>query len=51
MKGVFDINLGSKYDNIEGKRYHFPTHKGYLPVAEALKDDWVLFRESKREGG
>lgn len=51
MKGVFDINLGSKYDNIEGKRYHFPTHKGYLPVAETLKDDWVLFRESKREGG
>ena len=51
MKGVFDINLGSKYDNIEGKRYHFPTHKGYLPVAETLEGDWVLFRESKREGG
>jgi putative restriction endonuclease len=51
LKGVFDINLGSKYDNIEGKRYHFPTHKGYLPVAEALKGEWVLFRESKRERG
>lgn len=51
MKGVFDINLGSKYDNIEGKRYHFPTHKGYLPLAETLKGEWVLFRESKREGG
>lgn len=51
MKGVFDINLGSKYDNIEGRRYHFPTSKRYLPVAEALVGDWVLFRESKREGG
>lgn len=51
MKGVFDINLGSKYANIEGQRYHIPMHKIYRPVAEALVGDWVLFRESKREGG
>lgn len=51
MKGVFDVKPGSGYDDRPSERYHFPTRKHYLEVAEAVLGDWIIYRESKRDGG
>lgn len=51
MKGVFDVRPGSGYNDLLGGWYQFPTHKGYLPIALSVVGDWVLYRESKRDGG
>ena len=49
MKGVFDINRKSRYDDDIALRYHFPSQ--YRQVAAALAGDWILYRETRRHGG
>lgn len=49
MKGVFDTRPHSGYDDEVSVRYHFPNN--YLPAAQKLVGDWVVFREPRREGG
>lgn len=48
-KGIFDTKSGSGYDDDVPSRYHFPSR--YLPVAETLVGDWVIYREPRRDGG
>lgn len=40
MKGVFEINLGSGYDDEIALRYHFPAKRDFLRIAEELVGDW-----------
>lgn len=49
MKGVFEINGNSRYDDEITERYHFPSN--YLPVARDLAGDWVVYRETRIAGG
>ncbi len=50
MKGVFDVKLGSGYDDDIARRYHFPV-RPYLQVASECVGDWVVYRETRRNGG
>ena len=51
MKGVFDLKLGSGYDDDIARRYHFPDQKHYREAALACVGDWVIYRESRRNKG
>ncbi|KQS03580.1 hypothetical protein ASG11_04350 [Sphingomonas sp. Leaf357] len=51
MKAVFDIKSGSGYNDALPDRYQFPDRRDYLDAAFAAVGDWVLFRESQRNGG
>lgn len=51
MKGVFDTKPSSGYDDSLSERYHFPARRDYLDVAQAVVDDWVLYREPQRNQG
>ena len=49
MNGVFDTRAGTAYDDDIKTRYHFPNR--YLTAALACVDDWILYREPRRDGG
>ena len=49
MNGVFDTRAGTIYDDELPSRYHFPNR--YLPAALACVDDWIVYREPRRNGG
>src|SRR3546814_7827988 len=49
VKGVFEISGDSRYDDLITERYHFPSQ--YLPQARQLKNDWILYRETRVSGG
>ena len=51
MKGVFDVRPGSGYNDRLADRYNFTTRSDYLSFARAIEGDWILYRESKRDGG
>jgi putative restriction endonuclease len=50
-KAVFDVNPGSGYDDDIVSRYHFPAKRPYVEAAESAINDWVLYREPRRNGG
>lgn len=49
MKGILDTKLRSSYDDDIVQRYHFP--KIYLETVREFIDDWVIYRETRRNGG
>jgi putative restriction endonuclease len=49
MKGVFEINGTSRYDDLIAERYHFP--RVYLRAAQACIGDWIVYRETGSAGG
>lgn len=51
VKAVFDVKLGSRYNDDVAWRYHFPTQSNYLAAAEAAIGDWVIYRETQRNKG
>jgi putative restriction endonuclease len=51
MKGVFDLKLESGYDDDIARRYHFPATRPYREAALACVGDWIVYRESRRNGG
>jgi putative restriction endonuclease len=51
LKGVFDTKPSSGYDDSLAERYHFPATRPYLDVARAVVDDWILYREPRRNDG
>lgn len=51
MKAVFDLKSGSGYDDALPYRYQFPDRRPYLEAARGAVGDWVLLRESQRNGG
>jgi putative restriction endonuclease len=51
VKAVFDLNLGSPYNDELPERYQFPDRRDYLDAAINAVGDWVLFRESRRNRG
>lgn len=51
MKGVFDLKPGSGYNDAPAERYHFPAKRPYMEVALGVEGDWVLYRETQRNGG
>jgi putative restriction endonuclease len=51
VKAVFDVKPASGYDDDITLRYHFPGKSNYLSAAREAVGDWVLFRESQRNGG
>jgi len=51
MKGVFDLKPGSGYNDTPAERYHFPATRPYMEVALAVQGDWILYRETQRNGG
>ncbi len=50
-KAVFDAKPGSTYDDDIVWRYHFPATRPYIEVAEGAVNDWVLYREPRRNSG
>jgi putative restriction endonuclease len=48
VKGIFDTKANSGYDDDMG-RYHCPSQ--YRAVAEQLVGDWIVYRETQRNGG
>jgi putative restriction endonuclease len=51
VKAVFDLKPGSGYDDVAGSRYQFPDRRNYLTAALDAVDDWILYREPKRNEG
>jgi putative restriction endonuclease len=51
MKAVFDTKPNSGYDDEIVRRYHFPTQRNYMAVAEAAIGDWIVYREPQRNRG
>lgn len=51
MKGVFDLKPGSGYNDTPAERYHFPAKRNYMEAALAVVGDWILYRETQRNGG
>ncbi|WP_310538870.1 HNH endonuclease [Phenylobacterium sp.] len=51
MKAVFDTKPNSRYDDEIDRRYHFPTQSNYLAAARAAVGDWIVYRETQRNGG
>jgi putative restriction endonuclease len=49
LKGVFEISGNSQYDDNIIERYHFPSN--YLSVAADLQNDWIIYRETRVNGG
>jgi putative restriction endonuclease len=48
---VFDLNLGSSYNDELPERYQFPALSNYLDAARNAVGDWVLIRETQRNRG
>lgn len=48
-KGVFIHNPSSQYDDRPESRYHFP--KRYLSRVTPLVGEWILYYESRKNGG
>jgi putative restriction endonuclease len=51
VKGVFDVKPGSPYKDRVAEWYHFPKRSHYVEAANLVRGDWILYRESKRDGG
>lgn len=51
MKGVFDTKPNSGYDDEITRRYHFPARRNYVDAAQAVVDDWIVYREPQRNSG
>ncbi len=51
MKAVFDTKPNSGYDDEIVRRYHFPTQSNYMAAAQAAVGDWIVYRETQRNGG
>jgi putative restriction endonuclease len=51
MKGVFDVKLGSGWDDDIARRYHFPATRPYREAARACVGDWIVYRETRRNRG
>lgn len=49
MKGVFDTSPETEYDDEIRTRYHFPRQ--YLAEAERARNDWIVYRETRRGRG
>jgi putative restriction endonuclease len=49
MKAIFDTRPESGYDDDITSRYHFPNR--YLAAASLALNDWIIYREPRREGG
>lgn len=49
MKGVFICKLQGRYDDCPEERYHFPRQ--YLDRVKAVVGDWIVYYESRRDGG
>ena len=49
MKGVFDTSPETEYDDEIRTRYHFPQQ--YLAEAERVRNDWIVYRETRRGRG
>ena len=49
VKGVFESKPGSGYKDDVTRHYHFPRR--YLPMAEAVRGDWIVYREPQTGGG
>lgn len=49
MKGVFEVSGASRYKDKPSQHYHFP--QDYLPQAQQCVGDWILYRETRAEGG
>jgi putative restriction endonuclease len=49
VKGIFDTKPDSGYDDDIARRYHFPSN--YRAIAEALVNDWIIYREPQRNKG
>lgn len=49
MKAVFEISGVSRYDDLIAERYHFPQR--YLQTALACVGDWIIYRETRADGG
>lgn len=48
-KGVFICKLQGLYDDCPEERYHFPRQ--YLDRVRAVVGDWIVYYESRRDGG
>ncbi|MCP4937267.1 MAG: restriction endonuclease [bacterium] len=48
-KAVLISNAASIYDDLPEDRYHFPRQ--YLKRMEAIAGDWIIYYESRRNGG
>jgi putative restriction endonuclease len=48
-KAVLIAKIDSVYDDLPEERYHFP--KQYLGRLESARDDWIIYYESRRNGG
>ncbi len=49
MKGVFEVSGTSRYNDELAVRYHFPQN--YLHQAQQRVGDWIIYRETRAEGG
>lgn len=49
MKGVFEVSGVSRYKDVLAKQYHFPQI--YLAVAQQCVGDWIVYRETRVDGG
>ena len=49
MKGIFDTSPDTEYDDDIRTRYHFPQK--YLAEAERVRNDWIVYRETRRGRG
>jgi putative restriction endonuclease len=46
MKGVFQTKMGSAYDDVPERHYHFP--KTYLNQVKLTVGDWIVYYEPRR---
>ncbi len=51
MKAVFGVKIDSVYDDEISRRYHFGADSNYLSITREAVGDWVVFRETRRNGG
>lgn len=49
MRGVFTTKRDTGYDDRIEERYHFPSN--YIGIARGLLGGWIVYHESKRNGG
>ncbi|MCH7614053.1 MAG: HNH endonuclease [Candidatus Marinimicrobia bacterium] len=47
-KGILTAKLGSRYDDVIEKQYHFP--RTYLNQAKQMVNDWILYYEPSKVG-
>ncbi len=49
MRGVFTTKRDTGYEDRIDERYHFPAN--YVRLARELVGDWIVYHESRRNGG